>query len=67
LYEIILTACSPKEELEWRSRLTERVCKEQNDIFENAFFTNLSLGIKPLGTVFGKPGKPAENYWEIRL
>lgn len=57
LYEIILTACSPKEELEWRSRLTERVSKEQNDIFEYALFTNFSLDIKPMGAIFGKPGK----------
>jgi hypothetical protein len=62
LYEIILSACSPKEELEWRSRLTERFCKEHNDVFEHCLFTSLSLEIKPLGTVFGKPGKIVQSY-----
>jgi hypothetical protein len=57
LYEIILSACSPKEELEWRSRLTERFYKDHNGVFGNPLFTSLILEIKPLGTVFGMPGK----------
>jgi len=57
LFEIILIACSPKEELEWRSRLIEKVSKDNNDMNEQAFFTISSLRMKPMGTVFGKPGK----------
>ena len=51
-----MSACSPKEELEWRSRLADRTYKDTLDASEQAGFTSLSLRIKPLGTVFGKPG-----------
>ena len=54
---MILSACSPKEELEWRSRLTERASKEQDGMIEPAFFATLSLNMMPLGAVFGKPGQ----------
>lgn len=56
-----MTACTAKEELEWRCRLASpsfdrAIQKEPN------WFSWLSLDIKPLGTVFGKPGKcVAEN------
>jgi hypothetical protein len=56
LYEITMTACSPKEELEWRSRLAERAEKDNLDHGEQAVLSSLSLKIKALGTVFGKPG-----------
>ncbi len=52
-----MSACSPKEELEWRSRLADRSRREAFDAAEQALFTSLSLAIKPLGTVFGKPGR----------
>jgi len=51
-----MSACSPKEELEWRSRLEDRLYKDTLDAGEQSVFTSLSLRIKPLGTVFGKPG-----------
>jgi hypothetical protein len=57
LFEITMSACSPKEELEWRSRLADRSYKDTLDASEQAVLTSLSLMIKPLGTVFGKPGK----------
>jgi hypothetical protein len=60
LFEIILTACSPKEGLEWRSRVAERACKEAAEVYEHNMFTTLSLGIKSMGTVFGKPGKSTQ-------
>lgn len=53
---MIFSASSPKEELEWRSRLVERACKEHIAIFDPAFFATLSLDMKSLGVVFGKPG-----------
>jgi hypothetical protein len=61
LYEIILSACSPKEELEWRTRLIDRAGREHIDGAEPGFFTSMSLGIRSLGTVFGKPGVYAFN------
>lgn len=52
-----MSACSPKEELEWRSRLTDHSCKDPLDAGEQAILTSLTLPIKSMGTVFGKPGK----------
>ncbi|CAL3962345.1 unnamed protein product [Diplocarpon coronariae] len=61
LFEITMTACSPKEELEWRSRLVDRSGRDNLDSGEQALYTSLSLAIKPLGTVFGKPGTIARR------
>jgi hypothetical protein len=57
LFEITMTACSPKEELEWRSRLTNCSGRDGLHIGEQAVCASLSLDIKPMGTVFGKPGE----------
>jgi hypothetical protein len=57
LFEITLSACSAKEELEWRSRLVDRTCKDSLFIGEQTLFSTLSLDIKCMGVVFGKPGK----------
>jgi hypothetical protein len=58
LYELILTACSPKEELEWRARLRsgQAAGSEDEDQMQPDIFSFLSLNIKTLGTVFRKPG-----------
>lgn len=56
LFEIIFSACSSKEELEWRNRLNICTSREHTDSYDQAFMTTVSLGIKSLGTVFGKPG-----------
>lgn len=56
LYEIIMTACTPKEEMEWRTRLTGLIPNEPHDHPEAPLCSSLSLDIKSLGTVFGKPG-----------
>lgn len=53
---MILSACTPKEELEWRSRLSERASRDGADGYEILLFRPLVLGMKPMGTVFGKPG-----------
>lgn len=63
LYEIIMTACTPKEELEWRTRLAESIPSELHDHAEHPFSTSLSLNIKSLGTVFGKPGTIQVILW----
>jgi hypothetical protein len=52
-----MNACSPKEELEWRSRLADHSGRDTLDPGEQALFTSLSLPIKSMGTVFGKPGQ----------
>ncbi len=56
LFELIINACSPKEELEWRCRLADRAGREHISGYEQAFFTSAWFGIKSMGTVFGKPG-----------
>ncbi|KAK3940059.1 hypothetical protein QBC46DRAFT_354467 [Diplogelasinospora grovesii] len=61
LYEMILTACTPKEELEWRTRLSSAPNAESQDQMQSAIFSSLSLNIVTLGTVFGKPGTIARR------
>ncbi|CZR50979.1 uncharacterized protein PAC_00854 [Phialocephala subalpina] len=61
LLEVTMSACSPKEDLEWRSRLADRSGKNLHNAGEQALFTTLSLAIKPLGSVFGKPGTIARR------
>jgi len=60
----MLSACTPKEELEWRSRLAENFHKDYNGVFDYPLFTSLFLEIKPLGTIFGKPGKTIQGYYK---
>uniref|UniRef100_A0A0B7KM41 DH domain-containing protein n=1 Tax=Bionectria ochroleuca TaxID=29856 RepID=A0A0B7KM41_BIOOC len=60
LYEMILTACSPKEESEWRSRLSQPR-KDEQEMRDTTTFSSLELNIKSLGTVFGKPGTVARR------
>jgi hypothetical protein len=52
-----MSACSPKEELEWRNRLVDRSSRDAPGSGEQAILKSLSLAIKPLGIVFGKPGE----------
>ncbi|KAH8815214.1 hypothetical protein F5884DRAFT_871406 [Xylogone sp. PMI_703] len=61
LFEIIMSACSSKEELEWRDRLSESSNKHISTKNVEIAFTALSLAIKPLGVVFGKPGTIARS------
>jgi hypothetical protein len=56
LYEIMMSACSPKEELEWRARLTQSE-KQSHESLEPDVHSCMYLNIKSLGSVFGKPGK----------
>jgi hypothetical protein len=60
LYEMILTACSSKEELAWRTRLSntqDAVNPSDQGQAQSESLTYLSLNITALGTVFRKPGK----------
>ncbi|KAL8377801.1 hypothetical protein RB595_008470 [Gaeumannomyces hyphopodioides] len=57
LYEIVMTACSPKEGQEWRGRLEHSAASEYPRAADPMGFCALSLNIKSLGTVFGKPAR----------
>ncbi|KAI1415937.1 Dbl homology domain-containing protein [Hypoxylon sp. FL1857] len=61
LYEIIMTACSSKEEIEWRTRLARYNAVESNEFSEPIFYSSIFLNIKSLGTIFGKPGTIARR------
>ncbi|KAF7958735.1 hypothetical protein EAE96_002269 [Botrytis aclada] len=61
LFEIIVSACSAKEELEWKSRLIDRSGKHCNSTVQQEMTASLSLDIKPMGTVYGKPGTVARR------
>lgn len=62
LYEVVMTACSVKEEEEWRSRLAHSGSETQESENTNIFST-VDLSMKSLGTVFGKKGKLVQaNY-----
>ncbi|TLD24924.1 hypothetical protein PspLS_05436 [Pyricularia sp. CBS 133598] len=56
LYEIIMTACSPQEYYEWRSRLERSSSAHISDPLNPMSFRAHSMSIKSLGAVFGKPG-----------
>ncbi|KPM37086.1 hypothetical protein AK830_g9460 [Neonectria ditissima] len=60
LYELIMTACSLKEEMEWKARLS-RIASQGGDSVDVGIYDSLSLNIKSLGTVFGRPGTIARR------
>lgn len=57
LFELTMSACSLNEEVQWRKNLAAHVCKSSIDTAEEASIGTLALNIRPMGTVFGKPGK----------
>lgn len=52
-----MSACSAKEELEWKSRLIDRSGKQCDSTVQQEMTASLSLDIKPLGTIYGKQGR----------
>lgn len=63
---MMLTACTPKEEDEWRSRLELASVFEPQEQPESDLYSSLFLNAKSLGTVFGKQGKniiPSLEYY----
>lgn len=56
LFEIIMSACTQEEEQVWRDHLEFLKLASEN-VGADAASTSLSLSVKPMGTVFGKPGK----------
>ncbi|EDO02051.1 hypothetical protein SS1G_04527 [Sclerotinia sclerotiorum 1980 UF-70] len=61
LFEIIMSACSAKEELEWKSRLIDRSGKQCDSTVQQEMTASLSLDLKPMGTIYGKPGTTARR------
>ncbi|KAH8603061.1 hypothetical protein B0O99DRAFT_499004 [Bisporella sp. PMI_857] len=61
LLELTMSACSPKEETEWRERLAAQPCNSCVDAGEEASMSFLTLDVKSLGTIFGKPGTIARR------
>ena len=57
LFELAMSACTAKEEMQWRKTLTGHISKASFDASKAASIAMLGLAIKPMGTVFGKPGK----------
>ncbi len=64
LYELMLCACTPREEQQWKADLLDHATKEikhgvlGSSLFNSPSFENsvLCLDIEPLGPVFGLPG-----------
>lgn len=56
LYEIIMTACTEKEEAEWTRRMT-RASKDEEDTQRVDPVCSLALDVKSLGPTFGKNGE----------
>jgi len=57
LFELTVSACSRNEEIQWRDHLTTHISKASFHTGEEASIGTLALSIKPMGTVFGKPGR----------
>ncbi|UKZ77861.1 hypothetical protein TrVFT333_005587 [Trichoderma virens FT-333] len=55
LYEIIMTACTSKEETEWRARLS-RPARDGQGVKSPDVFSTIHMNIKSLGAIFGKQG-----------
>lgn len=61
LYEMIMTACTAKEETEWRAHLGQST-EEELEVDNSCIFGTMDLDIKSMGAVFGKPGTFLDRY-----
>ncbi|KAI5866921.1 Dbl homology domain-containing protein [Durotheca rogersii] len=61
LYEFVMTACSQKEELEWRTRLARHHSTKPPEFLKPTFYSAVFLDMRSLGTIFGKPGTVARR------
>jgi hypothetical protein len=53
-----MTACTPREEMEWRSRICRSTMQDQQQTsIEAPPVDFVALNVKPLGIVFRKPGE----------
>ena len=62
-----MTACTPKEEVEWRTRLNHAPSHESYLHVGPLHFSSLALNIKALGAVYGKPGGCITESWTARV
>ncbi|KEY67517.1 hypothetical protein S7711_02437 [Stachybotrys chartarum IBT 7711] len=60
LYEMIMTACTAKEETEWCAHLGQST-EEELEFDNSCIFGTMDLDIKSMGAVFGKPGTIARR------
>lgn len=61
IYEVLVSACSAKEEAVWRKQILERASAESRDYHEYSstnldLFASMNSDVKPIGTIFGRPG-----------
>ncbi|KAL7273431.1 hypothetical protein RUND412_003721 [Rhizina undulata] len=66
IYEVVVTAISPKEEEVWRKEIDERITAESRDYQDYRSvnlnpFTPMTTDIRPLGQAFGRPGTLARS------
>ncbi|OAA64464.1 RSP protein [Niveomyces insectorum RCEF 264] len=61
LYEVVMTACTSKEECEWRQRLSHRSENGDRTHADASSPAFLALNIKSLGAVYGKPSTIARR------
>lgn len=61
IYEVLVSACSAKEEAVWRKQILDRAVAESRDYHEYSstnldLFASTNSDVKPIGTIFGRPG-----------
>ena len=66
LYEMILSACSSAEEMQWKTTLLSLSLKESRSLFDDQplspeKYSSLSLDMRPIGNVPGQPGTLARR------
>ncbi|KAI9892962.1 MAG: hypothetical protein M1814_000846 [Vezdaea aestivalis] len=66
LYEMIFSACSRKEETEWRSRIQDRCRIESMNSYDrrsgvHIMFPVLALNMTPMASLSGQPGSVARS------
>ena len=66
LFELILSACTPEEEKQWKNNLIELSAAESQNQFEEypispARYSALYLAIRPIGSILGQPGTLARR------
>lgn len=66
IYEVLVSACSAKEEAVWRKQILERASAESRDYHEYSstnldLFASMNSDVKPIGTIFGRPGTLARH------
>lgn len=66
IYEVLVSACSAGEEAVWRKQILDRASAESRDYHEYSstnldLFASMNSDVKPIGTIFGRPGTLARH------